>query len=66
MKKYSVLIQQVRLSPKLVWYNSGIKLEFKGNFLKQHKSTFTPKNVVNFLIVYELDTCSRDLSTDFF
>ena len=53
------------LSPKLVWYNSGIKLKFKGSCLKQDKATFTPKNVVNLLVVFELDTWSQDLSTDF-
>ena len=53
------------LSPKLVWYNSGIKLKFKGSCFKQDKATFTPKNVVNLLVVFELDTWSQDLSTDF-
>ena len=53
------------LFPKLVWYNSGIKLKFKGSCLKQDKATFTPKNVVNLFVVFELDTWSQDLSTDF-
>ena len=52
------------LSIKLVWYNSRIKLKFGGSCLKQDKATFTPKNVVS-LFVYELDTWSRDLNTDF-
>ena len=41
------------LSPKLVWYNCGIKLKFKGSCLKQAKPTFTPKNTVNLFVVYE-------------
>ena len=54
------------LSPKLVWYNSRIKLKFKGSCLKQDKASFTPKNVVSLFIVYELDnTWPRDLNTDF-
>ena len=42
-------------SPKLVWYNSRIKLKFKGSCLKQDKVTFTPKKLVNLFIAYELD-----------
>ena len=54
------------LSPKLVWYNSRIKLKFKGSGLKQDKATFTPKSLVNLFIVYELDnTWSRELNTEF-
>ena len=37
-----------------------------GSCLKQKdKASYTPKNVVNLFVVYELDTCSRDLNTDF-
>ena len=53
-------------SPSLVWYNYKIKLKFEGNCLKQEdKAAFTPKNVVNFFIVYELDAWPRDLNIDF-
>ena len=45
--------------------NSRIILEFKGGCLKQDKATFTPNNVVNLFIVYELYRWSRDLNTDF-
>ena len=46
--------------------NSRIKLKLKGSCLKQEdKAPFIPKNVVNLLIAYELDTWSRDLNTDF-
>ena len=45
------------LSPKLVWNNSKIRLKFEGSCIKQKdKAPFTPKNVVNLFIVYELDT----------
>ena len=54
------------LSPKLVWYNSRIKLKFKGSCLKQEYWTaYTSKNVVNFFIVYELDSWPRNFDTDF-
>ena len=44
------------LSPNFVWYNSRIKLKFKGSCLKQKdKAAFTPKNMVNCFIIYELD-----------
>ena len=54
------------LSPKLVWYNYKIKLKFEGSWLKQQdKAVVTPKNMINFLIVYELDAWWQDLNTDF-
>ena len=54
------------LSPKLVWMNnSRIKLEFKGKYLKPDKTLFTPNNVVNLCIVYELNTWSEDLNAEF-
>ena len=54
------------LSPRLVWMNnSRIRLEFKGSFLKQDKAPFTPNNVVNAYIVYELNIWSQDLNADF-
>ena len=31
--------------------------------MKQDKATFIHRNMVNLLIVYELDPCSRDLNT---
>ena len=39
--------------------------EFSGSCLKQDKAAFTHRNEVNFFIVYELDTGSRDLNTKF-
>ena len=48
------------LSPKMKWYNSKIRVEFKGSFLKQDKVSFTPNSVVNLFIVYELGRWSQD------
>ena len=42
-----------------------MRVEFKGRCLKQNKVTFTPRNLVTLSIVYELDTWSRGLNTDF-
>ena len=40
-------------------------MSFKGGFLKQRNAAFTPPNRIIFLIVYELDTWSQDLNSDF-
>ena len=53
------------ISPKLKWYNSKIRVEFKGRRLEQDKVTFTPNNAVNLFIVYELDKWSQNLNADF-
>ena len=49
--------------------NFKIRLKFKrrrSSCLKQEeKAAFTLKNVVHLFIVCKLDTCSRDLNTDF-
>ena len=45
--------------------NFKIKLEFKESCLKQDKAPFTPNNVVNLYIVYELNIWSQDLNADF-
>ena len=45
--------------------NGKIGSKFKGNCLLQDNVSFTQSNVVNIFIVYKLDTCSRDLKTDF-
>ena len=43
-----------------------MKVKFKGSCLKQEdKVAFTSKSVVNFCIVYELDSWPQDLGTDF-
>ena len=53
------------ISPKSAWYNSRIKLKFKGSHLKQEdQAAFTPKNVVNIFIVYELDSWPQDSNTE--
>ena len=46
------------LSPKLKLGNSKIRVEFKGSYLKQDKVAFTPNNIVNLFIAYELDRWS--------
>ena len=60
-------IANASVCPKLVWMNnSKIRLKFKGSCLKKKdKAPFTPSNVVNLFIAYELDTWSRDLNTGF-
>ena len=46
-------------------HNFKIRLEFRGTCSKQDKVTPSLINGVNLFIIYELSTCSRDLSTDF-
>ena len=41
-----------------------MRAEFKGSCLKQSKVTFTPMNVVDLFLVYELDRWSQDLNAD--
>ena len=45
--------------------NSRIRLQFKEGCLKQDKVPFTPNNVVNLYIVYELNIWSQDLNAEF-
>ena len=40
-------------------------VEFKRSCLKTDKVNFTPSNVVNLFIVFELDKWSQDLNVDF-
>ena len=59
-------ISNKSLSLRLVWHNSRIKLKFTGNCLKQEDRTaYTPNNVVNLSIVYELDRWSQELNAKF-
>ena len=54
------------LSPKLAWMNnSRIRLRFTGSCLREQFATFTPNNVENLFIVYELDRWSQDLNAKF-
>ena len=54
------------LSPSIRWYeNSNFCLVFKESCLKQENATYTPPNRMTSFIVYELDTWSRDLHSDF-
>ena len=51
------------LSPSIKWYeNSNFYLIFKGSCLKQKSAT---SNIINFFTVYELDTQTQDLNSDF-
>ena len=54
-------------SPKLIWMsNSKIRLKFKRSYLKQeYRAAYSPNNVVNLYIVYELNMWSQDLSAEF-
>ena len=36
----------------------------KGSCLKQTNATFTPPNIITFLLVYKLDARSRDLNSE--
>ena len=60
-------IANVSVSPKRVWMNNTkIRLKFKGSCLKQEDTApFTPNNVVNLFIVYELDSFLSYLNSDF-
>ena len=66
MKNLHFLMQQISLILKLVWMTkSRIRLEFKGSCSEQDKILFTPNSLVNLFLVYELNTCSKDLNTEF-
>ena len=52
-------------APKMVYYYWKIRVEFNGNCLRQDNIFCIHGNVVHLYIVYELDTWSRDLKTDF-
>ena len=43
-----------------------MRVEVKGNHLKQDKVTFIQGNLVNWFIVYELDRCSQELNLTFY
>ena len=43
-----------RLTPKLSYYDYNIRVKFTGNCLRQPKTTYTHKKVINIYIVYEL------------
>ena len=53
------------LYPKLKWYSSGIRVKFKGSYLKQNKPNCTSGHMINLFIVYELDAWSQGLNTVF-
>ena len=54
------------ISPSIKCHgDSNFCLLFNGSCLKQNNSTCSPPNRTNCFIVYELDTWSRDLNSDF-
>ena len=44
-----------KLNPKVNYYGSKTRLEFRGSCLKQDKSTFNHEKIVNIYIIYEID-----------
>ena len=44
-----------KLNPKVNYYGTKTRLEFRGSCLKQDKSTFNHGKIVNIYIVYEID-----------
>ena len=44
-----------KLNPKVNYYGTKTRLEFRESCLKQDKSTFNHGKIVNFYIVYEID-----------
>ena len=65
-KHTTLTITDYSLSPSIKRYEkSNFCLIFQGNCLKQKNATFTPPNIINVFIVYELDTWSVDLNSDF-
>ena len=66
MKSLSLPLHQVIVLLQKKWFhNSKTRTEFRESCLKQDKASFIHRNMVNLLIVYELDTCSRGLNTKF-
>ena len=54
------------LAPKLTFiHDAKIEVKFEGSCSNQNITSFSHRNVVNLFIVYELDTCSKVLNTDF-
>ena len=65
MKIFSLLLQQVKVFLQS-WYGIIVEKKFEGSCLKQEdKAAFTPKNVIIFFILHELDSWPRDLNTGF-
>ena len=44
-----------KLNPKVNYYGTKTRLEFRGSCLKQYKSSFNHGKIVNIYIVYEID-----------
>ena len=44
-----------KLNPKLSYFGTKTRVDFKGSCLKQDKNTFNHGKIVNIYIAYELD-----------
>ena len=57
MKVLSLQLQVIInwINPKVNYYGTKTRLEFRGSCLKQDKSTFNHGKIVNIYIVYEFD-----------
>ena len=67
MKHLNLLMQQIKVFFRtLLWNKSRVRSKFKGSCLKQEDTTsFTPNNVVNLFMVYELYRWSGHLNSGF-
>ena len=48
--------------PRIVYDNASINVKFNGNLLKQNKTTYNHKPIVNIYIVYKLTPATKDSS----
>ena len=58
LKDYQIKVLNLltqKLNPKVNYYGTKTRLEFRGSCLKQDKSTFNHGRIVNIYIVYEID-----------
>ena len=54
------------LSRKPLWNKSRLRLRFEESYWKQEdEAPFTPKNLVNLFIAYEIGTWQKNLNTEF-
>ena len=51
--------------PKVSILNSRMGVKFSGNYVKENKSIYSLKSVINIYCVYSLDTVSNTRNTDF-
>ena len=61
-EKISSVTKSYGAVPKIVYDNARIKLKFNGNLLKQNKTTYNHRPLVNIYIVYRLIPPTKDSS----